>query len=77
MNHSHTYAYFKTQNLFEIASNGQTHWRYATVAVRMLRTLIRRDVPMSAEMIRLFLDKSHDNNRTIVSPSLNQYCRLD
>lgn len=58
-------------------NNSRTHWRYAIVAIRMLRTLIRRDVPMSAEMIRLFLEKSHDNNGTIVSPVLTQECSFD
>jgi hypothetical protein len=51
----------------EIASNKRTHWRYAIVAIRVLRTLIMRDVPMTAPLIRLLLEMTHNDNSSVVS----------
>ncbi|KAH7914507.1 hypothetical protein BJ138DRAFT_1143879 [Hygrophoropsis aurantiaca] len=45
-----------------IVNDENTHWRYAIVAVRFLRTLFRRDVPASAAHVQLFFEKACDSN---------------
>ncbi|CDO70270.1 hypothetical protein BN946_scf184942.g70 [Trametes cinnabarina] len=57
-----------TDSLLEIANNSRTHWRYAIVAVRLLRTLVRRDVPLKADHVRYLFEKTHDSNA-----SMHQY----
>jgi proteasome activator subunit 4 len=54
-----------TQAVLEIANDATTHWRYAIVAVRVLRTLLRRDTPTSPSHLRLFLEKVCDSNPTM------------
>lgn len=49
-----------------IANNKRTHWRYAIVAIKILRTLVRRDTAMTASLIRFFLERTYDNHPTIV-----------
>jgi hypothetical protein len=53
--------------VYEIAQDQRTHWRYAIVAIKVLRTLIQRDVPMTAPLMRLLLEKTHDNHSSVVS----------
>lgn len=50
----------------KVAQSHNTHWRYAIVAVRILRTLIRRDEPLIPEQIRCFLSKTYDSHPTMV-----------
>ncbi|KAI9066676.1 hypothetical protein FKP32DRAFT_1589371 [Trametes sanguinea] len=54
-----------TDTLLEIANNSRTHWRYAIVAVRLLRTLVRRDVPLKADHVRYLFEKTHDSNASM------------
>lgn len=50
-----------------IAKSSKTHWRYAIVAMRCLRTLVRRDKPLTSAQMTYFLDSVHDSQPTIVS----------
>jgi hypothetical protein len=54
--------------VYEIARDQRTHWRYAIMAIKVLRTLIQRDVPTTAPIMRLLLEKTHDNHSSVVSP---------
>lgn len=54
-----------TRVLLDIASSPKIHWRYAIIAVRCLRTLIRRDSPMLSSQVRLLLEKTHDAHSSI------------
>lgn len=56
----------QTTAVIDVGNSLRTHWRYAIVAVRCLRTLIRRDVPLTPSQIRFFMEKSHDNHPSIV-----------
>ncbi|TDL28808.1 ARM repeat-containing protein [Rickenella mellea] len=57
-------------NVTNIARSPNTHWRYSIVAIRILRTLIRRDEPLQASQISYFLDKTHDSH-----PSMRYYAQ--
>jgi len=57
-----------TSLILEIAQAKSTHWRYAIFATRCLRTLVRKDAPISAPHMRYFLEKCYDNH-----PSLRYY----
>ncbi|KAJ4489583.1 hypothetical protein C8J55DRAFT_557490 [Lentinula edodes] len=48
-----------------IAKSSKTHWRYAIVAMRCLRTLVRRDKPLTSAQMTYFLDSVHDSQPTI------------
>ncbi|KAG1826229.1 uncharacterized protein BJ212DRAFT_1444172 [Suillus subaureus] len=75
----------RTKAVLEIANDNATHWRYAIVAVRVLRTLLRRDTPTSSSHLRLFLEKVRDSNPTMYAQrgimkalryiKLRSYCR--
>ncbi|KAI5124439.1 hypothetical protein M0805_008323 [Coniferiporia weirii] len=56
--------------VLSIAKNPNTHWRYAIIALRILRTLIRRDQPLTAEQMKYFLDMTHDSH-----PSIRYYAQ--
>ncbi|GBE78103.1 hypothetical protein SCP_0109850 [Sparassis crispa] len=51
--------------LLDIANSPKTHWRYAIVAVRCLRTLIRRDKPMTASHVQYIMRKTLDSHSSI------------
>ena len=53
--------------VLEIGHADKTHWRYLIVAMRVLRTLVRRDVPLTKAQIAFFLEKCHDEHPTVVS----------
>ncbi|KAF9568562.1 hypothetical protein CPC08DRAFT_679680 [Agrocybe pediades] len=53
------------REILQIASSSRTHWRYAIYAIRCLRTLVRRDMPLDRELITFFLKKVHDDHPTI------------
>ncbi|KAH8120571.1 ARM repeat-containing protein [Phellopilus nigrolimitatus] len=53
-----------------IAKSSSTHWRYAIIALRILRTLIRRDEPINAEQTKYFLEMAHDSH-----PSIRYYAQ--
>lgn len=44
--------------LLTIASDDNTHWRYEIVAIRALRTLIRRDQPLCGPQLEFFMDQA-------------------
>ena len=55
--------------VLEIANDSRTHWRYAIVAVRCLRALIRRDAPLKSAHVEYLLGKTHDSNASMVRPA--------
>lgn len=56
----------QTSLILEIAQAKSTHWRYAIFATRCLRTLVRKDSPISAPHMRYFLEKCYDNHPSLV-----------
>ncbi|KAI0768547.1 hypothetical protein BD413DRAFT_614418 [Trametes elegans] len=54
-----------TDTLLNIANDANTHWRYAIVAVRCLRALLRRDAPLKAAHVRYILSKTYDSNASM------------
>jgi proteasome activator subunit 4 len=56
----------QTSLTLEIAQAKSTHWRYAIFATRCLRTLVRKDSPISAPQVRYFLEKCYDNHPSLV-----------
>ncbi|TFK57485.1 hypothetical protein OE88DRAFT_1651225 [Heliocybe sulcata] len=59
-----------TTAILKIARSTKTHWKYAIVAIRCLRTLIRRDVPLSPSLASYFMEKTHDTH-----PSMRYYAQ--
>ncbi|XP_006454756.1 hypothetical protein AGABI2DRAFT_215246, partial [Agaricus bisporus var. bisporus H97] len=53
-------------HVLDLSNSGKLHWRYSIYAVRCLRTLVRRDIPVQANQMRYFLTKLHDNHPTIL-----------
>ncbi|KAE9410746.1 ARM repeat-containing protein [Gymnopus androsaceus JB14] len=51
--------------IMTIAKSPKTHWRYAVVAIRCLRTLVRRDKPLTSAQMTYFLESIHDSQPTI------------
>lgn len=56
----------QTSLILEIAQAKSTHWRYAIFATRCLRTLVRKDAPISAPHMSYFLEKCYDNHPSLV-----------
>jgi proteasome activator subunit 4 len=56
----------QTSLILEIAQAKSTHWRYAIFATRCLRTLVRKDAPISAPQVKYFLEKCYDNHPSLV-----------
>ncbi|CAL1696420.1 unnamed protein product [Somion occarium] len=54
-----------TDVILKVAQSPNTHWKYSIVAVRCLRTLIRRDVPLSRSHVQCLLEKTYDSNGSI------------
>lgn len=52
--------------ILNTAKASLTHWRYSLFAIRCLRSLVRRDVPLTASHISFFLDKTHDSHPNMV-----------
>jgi proteasome activator subunit 4 len=59
----------QTSLVLEVAQAKSTHWRYAIFATRCLRTLVRKDSPTSAALMKYFLEKCYDNHPSLVSVS--------
>lgn len=57
----------KNESIMGIAKSSKTHWRYALVAVRCLRTLVRRDKPITSAQMAYFLETLYDSQPNIVS----------
>ncbi|KZT40114.1 hypothetical protein SISSUDRAFT_983884 [Sistotremastrum suecicum HHB10207 ss-3] len=51
-----------TQMITQNASDPQMHWRYSIIAIRCLRTLIRRDRPVSFAQMRYFMEMTCDDH---------------
>lgn len=45
--------------LLRIAEDPRTHWKYSITAIRLLRTLIRRDSPLHASHVEYLLSQTH------------------
>ncbi|KAF9073805.1 armadillo-type protein [Rhodocollybia butyracea] len=56
--------------VMSIAKSPKTHWRYAIVALKCLRTLARRDKPLTAAQMTYFLESIHDSQ-----PSIRYYAQ--
>ncbi|KIY51373.1 hypothetical protein FISHEDRAFT_37518 [Fistulina hepatica ATCC 64428] len=56
-----------TSAVLEIAQSSHTHWKYLIIAVRCLRTLVRRDVPLTERQTRFFLDNIYHSNPSVYS----------
>jgi proteasome activator subunit 4 len=54
-----------TREILEIGKSDRTHWKYAIFAVRCLRTLVRRDAPLTPEQMAYFLEKAYDTHPTM------------
>ncbi|KAL4243081.1 BLM10 family protein [Abortiporus biennis] len=54
-----------TRTILEIAKSSETHWKYAIVAIRCLRTLIRRDVSMHPDHVEYLVEKTYDSHATM------------
>ncbi|KAJ7655130.1 hypothetical protein DFH06DRAFT_491600 [Mycena polygramma] len=59
-----------TASVLAIGKSSKTHWKYEIAAIRCLRAVIRRDAPLTAEIIRYFMDSTHDSN-----PSMRYYAQ--
>jgi proteasome activator subunit 4 len=49
-----------------VAESPKTHWRYSIIAVRLLRTLIRRDKAMGDAHLRYLFKTTHDSHASMV-----------
>lgn len=56
--------------VLEVANDSDTHWRYAIAAIRILRTLVRKDAPITRDHIRFFLEMLYDSN-----PNMRYYAQ--
>lgn len=59
--------------MHEIALSPNTHWRYSIIALRILRTLIRRDQPVAPDVMKYFLDATHDKHPSMVG-QIRMHC---
>ncbi|KAK0456353.1 hypothetical protein EV421DRAFT_1699087 [Armillaria borealis] len=59
-----------TSEVMKIATSPRTHWRYEIAAIRCLRTLLRRDMPLTPEQIRFFVERTHHSH-----PSVRYYAQ--
>ncbi|KAF8203239.1 hypothetical protein BJ912DRAFT_842338 [Pholiota molesta] len=59
-----------TRNILEIGNSPRTHWRYGIYAIRCLRTLVRKDSPLTRQQIVYFLEKTYDDH-----PSIRYYAQ--
>ncbi|KZT06355.1 uncharacterized protein LAESUDRAFT_653878 [Laetiporus sulphureus 93-53] len=69
-----------TNALLEIAESPRTHWRYAIVAIRCLRTLVRRDIAVQAPHARYLVEKTLDSHSSIYAQraimKISRYIKL-
>lgn len=56
--------------LLRIAEDPRTHWKYSITAIRLLRTLIRRDSPLHASHVEYLLTQTHADH-----PSMRYYAQ--
>lgn len=54
-----------TDAILNLGNSSSIHWRYAIVAIRCIRTLIRRDQPMSPQIVRYVLERTYDSHPNI------------
>ncbi|KAG8927366.1 hypothetical protein FRC02_008249 [Tulasnella sp. 418] len=58
------------RNVLEVANDPATHWRYEIAAIRILRTLIRRDQCIGAPQLQYFLEQTAADH-----PSMRYYAQ--
>ncbi|KAF5384678.1 hypothetical protein D9757_006201 [Collybiopsis confluens] len=64
--HHQDEALTRTNNaILAVANSPKTHWRYGIVAIRCLRTLVRKDKPLTAAQMTCFLELTHNSQSTI------------
>ncbi|KAI0094570.1 armadillo-type protein [Irpex rosettiformis] len=54
-----------TNSILSIAQSPRTHWKYSIVAIRCLRTLVRKDAPMNSEHVKHLLLATLDSQYSI------------
>ncbi|KAK0473258.1 hypothetical protein IW261DRAFT_1553160 [Armillaria novae-zelandiae] len=54
-----------TSEVMKIATSPRTHWRYEIGAIRCLRTLLRRDMPLTPEQIRFFVERTYHSHPSV------------
>ncbi|KAH7104159.1 hypothetical protein BKA62DRAFT_635182 [Auriculariales sp. MPI-PUGE-AT-0066] len=54
-----------TRLITKVATSPDTHWRYEIVALRLLRSLLRRDRPSEAEHIKYIVESVVNNHPTM------------
>ena len=61
------YNIIQVTTLITLAEDSNTHWRYSIIALRILRTLIKREEPLSKKHMDYFLRMTHDSHPSLVS----------
>ncbi|KAG8998807.1 hypothetical protein FRB90_012229 [Tulasnella sp. 427] len=56
--------------LLQIVEDSRTHWKYSISAIRLLRTLVRRDTPLNAPHVEFLLKRTHADH-----PSIRYYAQ--
>jgi proteasome activator subunit 4 len=59
----------KCTTILEAANDPGIHWKYSIGAIRFLRTLVRRDMPLSQAQMRYFMQKTYDDHPSMVCSS--------
>ncbi|KAI0702460.1 hypothetical protein BC835DRAFT_1411015 [Cytidiella melzeri] len=54
-----------TNTILTIAQSPKTHWKYAIIAIRSLRTLIRKDAPMKPDHVKYLLQAVLDSQYSL------------
>lgn len=63
------YLWLQIPIVTEIADSPETHWRYSIIAIRFLRSLMRKDAPLPKNLVKFFLRSTHDTHPSMVSGS--------
>jgi len=58
---------YQTNYILGLSDSGKLHWRYSLYAIRCLRTLVRRDIPLQGAHMQYFLKKVCDDHPSMVS----------
>lgn len=58
----------QTDAILAVAQSEKTHWKYSIIAIRCLRTLIRRDVVAKPAHIKFLVEATLDSHYSIVRP---------
>lgn len=60
---------FQVTTLINLAEDSNTHWRYSIIALRILRTLIKKEEPLTKKHMEYFLRMTHDSHPSLVRSS--------